>query len=69
MDTVPAFTDSGAKARAIIRRKGYRMGWVSEQLGIAPSYLSRLLSGERRLTDPWVEKLAAVLGVAVEELR
>lgn len=59
---------AGGRVRTIIRRKGFRMGWVADQLGIAPSYLSRLLSGDRCMTQEWAERLAEVLGVPVSEV-
>lgn len=59
---------AGFRAREIIRRKGFRHGWVAEQLGISSSYLSLLLSGARRMTDERRSRLAEVLGVPPGEL-
>lgn len=57
------------RAREIIRRKGFRRGWVAEQLGISVSLLSLRLAGHRGWPEGWDEALADVLGVPVGELR
>jgi len=68
METREPVETVGGRVRVIIRRKGFRMGWVADQLGIAPSYLSRLLSGDRRMTVEWAQRLADVLGVPLSEV-
>jgi len=48
---------------ATIREQGRRKSWVAYRMGISPSYLTRLLNGER----PWLpylrERIARVLAV------
>lgn len=55
------------KIKDTIERQGRRKTWVSEQLGITPSHLSRLILGERPITERNATKLAEILGVPVED--
>lgn len=64
---VPIATPGG-RARDIIRRKGFRMTWVADQLGITPSLLSRRLAGNRSWPEPFAGALAEVLGVTLWEI-
>ena len=52
----------------LIREQGRLKGWVADQLGIGPERLSRLISGERRLTLEEGIKLADLFGVPIETL-
>jgi len=47
----------------IIDFRGLRKDWVAEQLGISPSYLTRLLAGERRWTPDLQKRIASILGL------
>ena len=63
----PVETVNG-RVRALIRRKGMRMGWVADQLGISASLLSLRLSGQRRWPLGFEQRLADVLCVPVSEV-
>lgn len=67
-ETRIAIPTPGGRAREIIRRKGFRMTWVAEQLGITPSLLSRRLAGNRSWPEPFAGALAEVLGVTLWEI-
>lgn len=67
-ETRVAIATPGGRAREIIRRKGFRMTWVAEQLGITPSLLSRRLAGNRSWPEPFAGALAEVLGVTLWEI-
>lgn len=45
--------DSRERVREAIRAQGRRQAWVAEQMGISPSYLTKLLDGRR----PWLPHL------------
>jgi len=55
--------DDTDRIRATIAAQGRRLDWVASQMGISPSYLTRLLDGERRWTSRLRARITAVLGV------
>jgi transcriptional regulator with XRE-family HTH domain len=58
----------GERIAMVIQAQGRRKTWVAREMGISPSYLTRLLTGER----PWLphlqEAAARVLGIPREVL-
>lgn len=58
-----------AKIKHLIESQGRRKTWISEQLGVTPSHLSRMIMGERPITDRNAQRLADILGVSVDDLR
>lgn len=53
-----------------LRRQGRKQKWLAEQLGIDPSYLSRLLRGwvPRDTLKRYAPRIAELLGVPMEQL-
>jgi len=45
----------------VIEGRGIRKDWLAQQLGISPSYLTRLLNGERRWTNELKAEASRVL--------
>lgn len=64
---VPTEISGGGAIDRLCRAQGRRKGWLAGQLGIGPERLSRLISGERRLTLEEAAKLAAIFGVEITE--
>lgn len=58
----------GDRLNGIIEARGLKKRWVAEQMGISPSYLSRLLSGERAWTPELRSSIADTLEVPEETL-
>lgn len=56
------------KIKEIRKKRGIPQKTLAEDLGIAPSYLARLESGERPLTNEWVRKLTKALNCEAWEL-
>lgn len=54
--------------RATIEAQGRRLTWVAGQMGISPSYLTRLLDGERRWTPKLRAQVAMILQVPTDVL-
>lgn len=53
---------------AEIAKRGFRKDWIAEQLGISPSYLSKLMTAERTWTPELRSQMARLLGVDQEAL-
>lgn len=53
---------------ALIRDRGMRAGWIADRCGISRSQLSRIASGERRMSPDLAERIAALLLVPPEEV-
>lgn len=49
--------------RAEIARQGRRADWFASQIGVQPSYLSKVFGGYRRLSEVQARIAAGVLGV------
>lgn len=47
----------------VIEARGLRKDWVAKQMGISAAYLSRMLSGDRRWTEPLQERFAVAVGM------
>lgn len=47
----------------LTREQGRTKWWVAKNLGTHPSHLSKLISGERRITPSVADRLAALFGV------
>ncbi|PTW45674.1 helix-turn-helix domain-containing protein [Rhodovulum kholense] len=54
---------------ALIEKSGLSRKQVCERSGVSRSMLSLIESGKRQVSPERAQKLAAVLGVTVEELR
>lgn len=49
----------------LAREQGRTKWWVARELGTHPSHLSKLISGERRITPRVADRLAELFGVPV----
>jgi transcriptional regulator with XRE-family HTH domain len=47
---------------------GRRKDWIARQMGISPSYLSRLLSGDRAWTERFRKAFSQAVGIGDEAL-
>jgi len=56
----------GDAIQRLVREKGRTKWSVARELGTHPSHLSKLISGERRITPGMAERLGEVFGVPVE---
>lgn len=56
------------RAKQLIDEKGLKRRWVADQIGLVHSSLNQYLIGKRRPGPKRVEKLAALLGVSLDEL-
>jgi plasmid maintenance system antidote protein VapI len=52
----------------LIRDRGFRVSWVAWRCGVSGSLLSRIASGERRLSPELAQRLAEVIGCQVDEV-
>lgn len=52
----------------MVRERGLKKGWVARQMGILPSRLTRLLSGDSAMRLSEAVEAARLLGVPVEDL-
>jgi plasmid maintenance system antidote protein VapI len=52
----------------LIEERGLRHGWVAARIGVSPSMLSNAVRGKRRLRSDTAQRLAELLGCAVDEL-
>lgn len=68
MNTSAAETP-GAAIDRLAREQGRTKWWVAHELGTHPSHLSKLISGERVITERMAQKLAALFEVPVETFR
>ena len=48
---------------AILKSQGRHQRWLAKQIGVHESYLSRVVSGEKTLSQSKAEQVAALLGV------
>ncbi|GMK47528.1 hypothetical protein PghCCS26_46580 [Paenibacillus glycanilyticus] len=60
--------DLGIIIKSIRQEKGLTSKYVSDQLGISPSTLSKYESNERKIKADMVPSFAKVLNVAVEDI-
>lgn len=51
---------------AIIEARGLRRDWLAARLGVSPSYLTRLLNGQRRMQPSIAIRMADVLQLPVD---
>lgn len=56
------------KIREIIKQKGLRSKWVADKLGVAESDLSNYKSGNRRVPQDKIVRLAKICGVSLKEM-
>lgn len=56
-------TYNGRKVAELIEFRGLRHRWVAEQLDVHYSYLSKLLSGDKPITDDIARRLSVILAV------
>ncbi len=57
-----------AEAKKIVKNKGLRISWASEQLGLAPGSLGNYLNGYSRPSKQTALQLAKLLGVEPSRL-
>lgn len=55
--------------RSVIRRRGLVPYSVAKASGVAPSVVTRFLSGETSLSGPNMDKIASALNLSLAELR
>lgn len=60
-------TDIKQRVRAKLKRHKRNQEWLAAQLGISRSYLSMILSGQRRPSLPLAVKLEEMTGVKMRE--
>ena len=56
------------KIRALAKAKGLKLAEVAERAGMQPNYLSRIISGSITPTVATAARLAAALGVSIDEV-
>jgi len=54
--------------REAARARGLKRGWIATQMGISPSYLSKLITGERQWTPELQSLFALAIGIAEEAI-
>lgn len=50
---------------ALLDAQGVRIDWVAEQIGVDPSYITKIKNGDRPLTEELATKLARLFRVPV----
>lgn len=56
-------TYHGTKLKPIIQAQGLKQSWLSEQVGVSQTMMTRMLKGERRVPQPVAERLATILRI------
>ena len=56
---------SSQKLDELMVEQGRMNIWLADRLGVHESYISRLRSGERAITEKLANKIALILGVPV----
>ncbi|MAH43695.1 hypothetical protein CL614_08325 [archaeon] len=51
---------------SIIKEKGLRKNWVANRMNVSSSLVTKWIKGDRRITPPYREKLARLLGVPAD---
>ena len=59
---------SSSRLRALIERRGYRMGAFAEMSGVTPTTLSKFVNGSRNMSVKYINRAAELLGVTPEYL-
>lgn len=62
-DTHAATEAPGEAIDRLTREQGRSKWWVAKELGTHPSHLSKLISGERRVTERMAVRLGELFGV------
>lgn len=62
------FGNMALRIREILAEQGKTAEWLSEQLDMNPSQVSRFITGVRRTNTDFLQKTADALGVSVAEL-
>jgi plasmid maintenance system antidote protein VapI len=65
-NTVTSEATPRERLARLIDEQGRRKGWVARQAGIHPAHLSKVLSGERRITPALARRLAGIFGVPTD---
>lgn len=60
--------DLSAKVVAELERQDRSVSWLARKVDFSPSYVGRMLKGERPMTDEFKAAAAEILGVGVDEL-
>lgn len=58
----------GMTLHQIIRDKGFRQGWVAEQIGITQGHFSEIKTGAKPLAIEKLRPLAELLGITIDEV-
>lgn len=58
---------SNEKLFRFIDGQGRRYDWLAEQLGVDQSYVSKLKSGDRRVTEQIARELSKLIGIPLSE--
>lgn len=56
------------RLKELVEERGSKRIWVAERLGITPSHLTRILSGERAITPALAQRAGRLFGVPASEL-
>lgn len=51
-----------------IKHRGLKQGFVAEQIGIKPNYLTQVLNGHRPLTSNVALKVSTLLDIPVQKI-
>lgn len=49
-----------------IKKRGLKQGYVAEQIGITPAYLSQIVNGSRKMSTNIAVRASIVLGVSLD---
>lgn len=57
------------RLRAVMKKQGRSVNWLSEVTGYDPSTISRILNGSQPMTEAFSAKVSDWLGIPVDWLR
>lgn len=58
--------DAGKILNQEIKKHGLKQGYVAEQIGITPAYLSQIVNGSRKMSTDIAVRASIVLGVSLD---
>ncbi len=59
---------TGTHLREVLDRLERSDRWLARKMGVSPSLVTRVISGERSITERFVRKACEALGMAPEDL-